>query len=106
MDRARSNDDGAAKRVPNEHDGPSAVLLQRGDPSQNIQGTFGQHVGVPVVQPQGHDPLLAQRFRQPHIRALPRPTEAPAGATHPDHPVPRLQRRMQNRVNRAPVRLQ
>ena len=40
------------------------------------------------------------------IRALPRPIEAPAGATHADHPVPRLRRRMQNHVNRAPVRLQ
>src|SRR2546429_5851 len=85
--RARGNDHGSAKRVPDEDDTLHAVLLQRGDPGQDIERTFGQDVGVPVAQPQGSNPFLTQRFREPRIGALTGPTEAPPGTPDPDHPV-------------------
>ena len=104
MHRARGNDHGAAKRVPDEHDRLRAAMLQVGDPGQDIQRTFGQDVGVTVAQPQGGDPVPTQHFREPRIGALARPAEAPPGATHPDHPVLRLRGLMQDRLDVAPVR--
>jgi hypothetical protein len=69
--RTRGNDHSPAKRVSDEDDTLHVVLLQSGDPGQDIERTFGQDVGVPVAQPQGSNPCLTQRFREPRIGALP-----------------------------------
>jgi hypothetical protein len=104
--RARGNDHGPAKRVPDEDDTLHAVLLQSGDPGQDIERTFGQDVGVTVAQPQGRNPFLTQRFREPRIGALTGPPEAPPGTSDPDHPVLRRRGRMQERLDVTPVRPQ
>src|SRR5262249_15039046 len=70
---------GPAKRVPDEDDTLYAGLLQSGDPGQDIERTFRQDVGVPVAQPQGSNPFLTQRFREPRIGALAGPAESPPG---------------------------
>ena len=51
MQRARDNDHGAAKRVPDEHHGLRAAMRQVGNPGHDIQRTFGQDVGATVAQP-------------------------------------------------------
>jgi hypothetical protein len=102
--RARGNDHGPAKRVPDEDDTLHVVLLQSGDPDHDIERTFGQDVGVPVAQPQGSNPFLTQRFRESCIGALTGPPEASPGTTDPDDPVWRLRSRMQDRLKITPVR--
>ena len=104
MHGARGNDHGAAKGMPDEDDALHTALLEMVDPGQDIQGAFGQHVGVPVAQPQGGDPVPTQHIREPGIGALAGPAEAPPRATHLDDPVLRLWSRMQDRLNVTPVR--
>jgi hypothetical protein len=58
MHCARRNNHGAAKGVPDEDDALHAALLEIGDPGQDIPRTFGQHIGVPVAQPQRGNPVL------------------------------------------------
>src|SRR4029450_6470588 len=104
MHRASSNDHGSTKRVSDEDDTLHAVLLQSGDPGQDVERTFGQNVGVTVAQPQGSNPFLTQRFREPRIGALAGPAESPPGTPHPDHPVLRLPGRMLERLDITSVR--
>ena len=102
--RTRGNDHGPAKRVPNEDDTLHAVLLQSGDPGQDIERTFGQDIGVPVAQPQGSNPFLTQRFREPRIGTLTGPPEAPPCPPDPDDPVLRRRGLVQYCLDVAPVR--
>src|SRR5262245_12330908 len=97
------NNHGAAKRVPDEDDTLHVILLQIGEPGQDIQGAFRQDVGVTVTQPQGGDLVPLQHVREPGIGALAGPAEAPPCATHPYHPVRRLRSRMQERLDVTPV---
>ena len=104
MQYARSNDHGAAKRVPDKDHRLRAARRQIGDPGHDVQRTFRQNVGMTVTQPQGRDPVPTQPFREPRLGAVARPAEAPPGATHPDHPVLRFRGLMQDRLDVAPVR--
>jgi hypothetical protein len=102
--RARGNDHGTAKRVPDKHHGLRAALRQVGHAGQDIQGTFRQDIGVTVAQPQRGDPVLTQHVREPGIGALARPAEAPPGTTDPDHAVLRLRSLVPYGLDVAPVR--
>src|SRR4029450_2240781 len=104
MHRASSNDHGSTKRVSDEDDTLHAVLLQSGDPGQDVERTFGQNVGVTVAQPQGSNPFLTQRFREPRIGALAGPAESPPGTSDPDHSVLRLRGLVQDCLDVASVR--
>jgi hypothetical protein len=90
--------------MPDEDDALHVALLEIVDPGQDIERTFGQDVGVPVAQPQGSNPCLTQRFREPRIGALAGPAESPPGTPHPDHPVLRLRGRMLERLDITSVR--
>jgi hypothetical protein len=75
--RARVNNHGSTKRVPDEDDTLHVVLLQIGDPGQDIQGAFRQDIGMTVTQPQGGDLVPLQHVREPDIGVLAGPAEAP-----------------------------
>jgi hypothetical protein len=104
--RACGNDHRAAKRVPDKDDTLHVAPLQSGDSGQDIECTCRQDVGVPVAQPQGSNPCLTQRFREPRIGALTGPAESPPGTPDPDHPVLCRRGRMPERLDVTPIRPQ
>ena len=63
--------------MPDEDDTLHVVLLEIGDPGQDVQSTVRQDVGVTVTQPQGGELVPLQHVREPGIGALAGLAEAP-----------------------------